>query len=80
MREEEDFLNSDTNYRYDKIEWRQPDVMDDKLGKSRSQSMSPEQIMRNSISPMNGNQSPSISPKSRLSRSPRGCRSHCPPL
>ncbi|KAL2318096.1 hypothetical protein Fmac_031972 [Flemingia macrophylla] len=71
-----------TNYRSDKREGRQPDVMDDKLGKSRSQSMSPKQIMRNSmsISPMNGNQSPSISPKSRLSRSPSGCRSPYPPL
>nr|KYP72436.1 Peptidyl-prolyl cis-trans isomerase cyp5 [Cajanus cajan] len=68
-----------TKYRSDKSEGRQPDIMDDQQGKSRSQSMSPKRIMSKSmsISPRNGNQSPSISPKRRsFGRSPMRTRNN----
>ncbi|WJX09838.1 peptidylprolyl isomerase [Trifolium repens] len=65
------------NYRPDRSEERQPDVMDDNPGKSRSRSMSPKQTVSKSmsISPKCVCKSPSISPKGRLSRSPSGSKS-----
>ncbi|CAJ1972098.1 unnamed protein product [Sphenostylis stenocarpa] len=60
------------NYRSERREGRQPDVMDDQPSKSRSQSMS--------ISPRCKSKSPNISPKKRLSRSPSGSRSPRAPL
>ncbi|PNY05515.1 peptidyl-prolyl cis-trans isomerase [Trifolium pratense] len=69
------------NYRPDRSEERQPDVMDDNPGKSRSRSMSPKQTVSKSmsISPKCVCKSPSISPKGRLSRSPSGSKSpHAP--
>ncbi|XP_061376394.1 peptidyl-prolyl cis-trans isomerase CYP95-like isoform X1 [Gastrolobium bilobum] len=60
------------NHRSDRGEERQPDVMDDHPGKSRSRSMSPKQTMSKNIctSPKSESKSPSVSPKRRLSRSP----------
>ncbi|KAI5393830.1 peptidyl-prolyl cis-trans isomerase CYP95 isoform X2 [Lathyrus oleraceus] len=69
------------NHRSDRYEERQPDVMDDNPGKSRSRSMSPKQTVSKSmsISPKRGSKIPSISPKERLIRSPSGSRSpHAP--
>ncbi|GAU15109.1 hypothetical protein TSUD_08470, partial [Trifolium subterraneum] len=69
------------NHSPDGSEERQPDVMDDNPGKSRSRSMSPKQNVSKSmsISPKCVCKSPSISPKGRLSRSPSGSKSpHAP--
>lgn len=65
------------NYRPDRSEERQHDVMDDNPGKSRSRSMSPKQTVSKSmsISPKCVCKSPSISPKRRFSRSPNGSKS-----
>ncbi|KAH1212844.1 Peptidyl-prolyl cis-trans isomerase CYP95 [Glycine max] len=68
------------NHRSDRREGRQPDVMDDQLGKSRNQSRSPKRTMSMSISPRSDRKSPSIDPKRRLSRSPGGSRSPHAPL
>ncbi|WJX41814.1 peptidylprolyl isomerase [Trifolium repens] len=65
-------------YRSDRSEERQPDVMDDHLGKSRSRSMSPARPMSKSmsISPRRTrSKSRSITPKRRLSKSPSLSRS-----
>ncbi|KAJ7958751.1 Peptidyl-prolyl cis-trans isomerase [Quillaja saponaria] len=67
----------------DRSEDRQPDVLDDHPGNSRSRSMSPTRTMSKtmSISPRRSeSKSPSVSPERRLSRSPSRSRSPCAPV
>ncbi|XP_073223579.1 uncharacterized protein [Cicer arietinum] len=70
------------NYRSDRSEERQPDMVDDHPGKSRSRSMSPKRSVSKSmsISPKSGSKIQSIGPKGRLSRSPSGSKSPRAPL
>ncbi|XP_038711017.1 peptidyl-prolyl cis-trans isomerase CYP95-like isoform X1 [Tripterygium wilfordii] len=58
---------------------REPDVVDDHPGKSRSRSMSPKRTMSKSISPRRSmSRSPTASPKRSMSRSPSVGRSPPP--
>ncbi|OIW15027.1 hypothetical protein TanjilG_24136 [Lupinus angustifolius] len=69
------------DYRSDRSKERQPDVMDDHSGKSRSRSMSPKQPVSKSmsVSPRRSpSKSPSVTPKKRSSRGPTGSRSPPP--